>query len=175
MNSFGLDESLASAPADPVVHVDLRGPRLARASALEQDKAKVPQIMTATKLGHTFRLLSKRPAKGKFIPKGSIMVDVASVGLLIDALAEQVKSGGVDFNPPEVRGCLPFWSHRDRCWIARANAPDGTKHRTVFHVKTAEIKDGCRRFLTLAEIDVERESAFNAAPLWQASVRDGLV
>ena len=103
------------------------------------------------------------------------MLAVGDVPWLVGTLSEQVKRGGVSFEPPGSKLKKPFWGDRDRAWICRAVKPDGTVVRKQFPAKISTMTHtGEKRMLTPAEAANDIATKLQDAEQWQTDVRDGL-
>ena len=139
-----------------------------------RDKQPRPEVIQGTVLGHKVQVLSRQPS-GRALCKGHVMLGVGDVPWLVETLSEQVKSGGVSFQPPESKLQKPFWGDRDHAWICRAVKPDGSVVRKQFPAKVSTVTPtGEKRMLTPAEAANDIAGKLQDAEQWQNDVREGL-
>ena len=83
------------------------------------------------------RLLSRLP-KGA-LGKQTVLLHVDFVPWAVRCLHDEVKSGGVMFQPEETTLTKPYFSLKDRRWMARGKAPNGDPLDT----STSDRSSGC--------------------------------
>ena len=118
------------------------------------------------------RLLS-RPPRGQTLRNG-VYLSAAAVPWLVGQAISEVSEGGVAFQPSPPSLTAPSFSFRDRAWVARAKTPAGKLERRYFTVGVfVEMPDGRKRPATEAELRTSKDSMYEEAVQWQASVMEG--
>ena len=190
MMALGLDDPMMALGLDgPVVYSAIRrkcvptaGPK-ARAKGKAKGKAKadpcVSRKVTLSLPGHIRG--SNGPEKVDVLtrPNGrsellkGIYIEVSAVPWLVETLAAQVRRGGVSFTPAAASIRKPWFSVRDRAWVARAKAEGaGEPAKRYFTVpRFIELPNGKRRSLTLEEFQREQAAMLLKAEQWQREVQ----
>lgn len=102
-----------------------------------------------------------------------VMVNVESVPWAIARLAEEMQSGGIDFQPDETLLSEPFFANRDRAWVARARAPDGEVLRKTLAVPLFTADGPKKRPLSPEEFDEAKRARLEEIRSWQSQVSAG--
>ena len=119
------------------------------------------------------RVLTHPPRKGSRT-KGVVHIHVKDVPWAIQAMAEQVRNGGVEYTPPESTLRRPFYHHRDHAWVCRARTPGGTvKRRSMTVPLFEESPEKMRRPLRSGEFKMAREAALREIEYWRECVELG--
>ena len=172
MDALGLDD----APRDaPVARVDA----VSRTKAHSSLRLLPPDVragLMPTRLrgpsDHSAAVLSRAPGKPPL--RQSVWLSAADLGWAVAYLHAEVQSGGVDYEPPSPDTRMPYFRHRDRCWVIRAKTPAGDIRRKTLTVPLTVPGAAGKRALSRAEFDAERHRAASALIDWRDLVERGV-
>ena len=114
-----------------------------------------------------------RPPK-MALRKGQVWVAIGHVPWIVAVLYEQVRGGGVHFEPDATVLAKPYWSRRDSSWQARGKRPDGDVVRKTFKVAgTVRLGDGRKGIMAKSEFQKQKTLVYKVALQWMQDVADG--
>ena len=115
-----------------------------------------------------------RPRGGHCMKKG-VYLHVEDVPWCVELVADQVKGGGVYYEPPATELQQPFYSIRDRAWVARSRNPAGERKRRYFTVpRYLQLPDGRKRPLGNEEFKQQQGELLLQAKQWQEDIAEGV-